>query len=261
MFSYYSPLLLHAYYYPLQCTGGDLFACIKEGRMTTDYERACCFKQMVRGLTYLHSLGVAHCDLKPENLLWTARGQLKIADFGSARVFRTPYDKDDDTRTAAEKKVTLSSSITGKQQRRLSSPPRQQLQVGSLPYLAPEYFSKKETINISSPVSRPDAGDIWSAGIVLYCLYRNGLPWKQATKSDSGYREYLRCQEPRNFILFTDLPSGPQCLLYRMLDINIQSRISAANIIAKDPWCRSSMVCRDGIDFANNLHQHTSSQL
>ncbi|KAI9271549.1 kinase-like domain-containing protein [Phascolomyces articulosus] len=249
------------------CTGGDLFSCIKEGRMNIDYERACCFKQIIRGVAYLHSLGVAHCDLKPENLLWTARGQLKIADFGSARVFRTPYDMNDDV---PKKKVTLSAAssttitstttslttTSGKQYRRKKNKPSVGQQMGSLPYLAPEYFNKKETIEWQS--SRPDAGDIWSVGIILYCLYRNGLPWKQATKSDSGHREYLRCQEVRNFVLFSALPSGPRCLLYQMLDTNVQSRISAADILATDPWCKSSMVCRDGRDFANNIHQHTN---
>jgi glycogen synthase kinase 3 beta len=41
--------------------------------------------QMVRGLNYLHSLGVCHRDLKPQNVL--AKGKrLVICDFGSAKV-------------------------------------------------------------------------------------------------------------------------------------------------------------------------------
>ena len=47
---------------------------------------------MLEGLAYCHSVGVMHRDLKPQNILVTAKGDLKIADFGLARCF-TPYAK------------------------------------------------------------------------------------------------------------------------------------------------------------------------
>jgi serine/threonine protein kinase len=40
----------------------------------------------VSGLDYLHSNLIMHGDLKPDNLLLSAEGQLKISDFGSAAV-------------------------------------------------------------------------------------------------------------------------------------------------------------------------------
>ncbi|KAK1151048.1 cyclin-dependent kinase 4 [Acipenser oxyrinchus oxyrinchus] len=44
-------------------------------------------KQFLCGLAFLHSNRVVHRDLKPENILVTSRGQVKLADFGLARIY------------------------------------------------------------------------------------------------------------------------------------------------------------------------------
>ncbi|CAO3656037.1 unnamed protein product [Mucor hiemalis] len=44
-------------------------------------------KQMLEGLAYLHHMGILHRDIKGSNLLINNKGELKIADFGLARVF------------------------------------------------------------------------------------------------------------------------------------------------------------------------------
>lgn len=46
------------------------------------------WRQLLGGLQYLHGRGVAHRDVKPENLLLDGRDQLKISDFGMATLFR-----------------------------------------------------------------------------------------------------------------------------------------------------------------------------
>ena len=43
--------------------------------------------QMLEGLAYCHAMGVMHRDLKPQNLLVSKDGALKIADFGLCRAF------------------------------------------------------------------------------------------------------------------------------------------------------------------------------
>lgn len=46
--------------------------------------------QLLRGTHYCHVKGVVHRDLKPQNILISRSGELKIADFGLARAFVPP---------------------------------------------------------------------------------------------------------------------------------------------------------------------------
>lgn len=43
--------------------------------------------QLLEGLSYCHSMGVMHRDLKPQNILVTRDGRLKLCDFGLARTY------------------------------------------------------------------------------------------------------------------------------------------------------------------------------
>jgi len=48
--------------------------------------------QMITGLHFCHSHGIMHRDLKPQNILVSRDGGLKLADFGLARSF-TPHNR------------------------------------------------------------------------------------------------------------------------------------------------------------------------
>ena len=69
----------------------DLFATVMTGKMSKE-EIACSFMQIVSGVTFLHSMGLAHRDLKLDNVVINEHGILKIIDFGSASVFRYPFE-------------------------------------------------------------------------------------------------------------------------------------------------------------------------
>ena len=69
----------------------DLFATVMTGKMSRD-EVACCFMQILNGVTFLHSMGLAHRDLKLDNVVLSEHGIIKIIDFGSASVFRYPFE-------------------------------------------------------------------------------------------------------------------------------------------------------------------------
>lgn len=66
-------------------TGGDLFSVYERPGKYTEADAAINVKEMVDGLAYLHSRGIAHRDLKLENVLVGHGHVLKICDFGFAK--------------------------------------------------------------------------------------------------------------------------------------------------------------------------------
>jgi serine/threonine protein kinase len=65
----------------------DLFSIVMSGQMSRE-EITCSWLQILNGVTYLHSCGVAHRDLKLDNVVVNEKGIMKIIDFGSAFIFR-----------------------------------------------------------------------------------------------------------------------------------------------------------------------------
>lgn len=130
----------------------DLFAIVMTGRMTRA-EVACCFLQILSGVTYLHSMGLAHRDLKLDNVVVSEHGIMKIIDFGSAHVFKYPF----------ESGIVMASGI-----------------VGSDPYLAPEVYDERKY--------DPTAVDIWSLAIIFCCMSLRRFPWKVPRLSDNSYK-------------------------------------------------------------------------
>ncbi|XP_054423823.1 MAP/microtubule affinity-regulating kinase 4-like [Pteronotus mesoamericanus] len=72
-------------------SGGDLREHLhRHGRMSEGQARAI-FRQVVSAMQYCHQQGVVHRDLKPDNILIDGEGNIRVADFGFARVF-TNYE-------------------------------------------------------------------------------------------------------------------------------------------------------------------------
>ncbi|KAF6751342.1 other/HAL protein kinase [Ephemerocybe angulata] len=206
------------------CPGGDLYAAIKRGGMSPA-EVECCFKQMLKGVSYLHSQGVAHRDLKPENLFFDAKGHLKIGDYGASTVYRLPW----------EQTVHMSSGLCG-----------------SEPYIAPEQFLNKPY----------DARlvDIWACGIVYYCLHFQELPWRAAQPAtDQLYAAYAQACSSSNAQTSACPPTinnlSPRAcrpLIRKMLEPNPRERWAIEKVIAH-PWIESVEVCHD-VDRPKHFH-------
>ncbi|KAG1361824.1 phosphoenolpyruvate carboxylase kinase 2-like [Cocos nucifera] len=70
------------------CPGPDLFDRISgRGAPLAEAEAAAVMAQLMEAVAVCHRRGVAHRDIKPDNVLFDGGGGLKLADFGSAECF------------------------------------------------------------------------------------------------------------------------------------------------------------------------------
>ncbi|RSN09383.1 hypothetical protein DMB42_18965 [Nonomuraea sp. WAC 01424] len=69
------------------CAGGSLADLVAERGPLTCERALPMFAGLLDGLAYAHAAGFVHRDIKPRNILLTADGTAKIADFGLAKAF------------------------------------------------------------------------------------------------------------------------------------------------------------------------------
>ncbi|KAK2045774.1 kinase-like protein [Colletotrichum somersetense] len=228
------------------CSEGDLYGLIAKRYMTDparQSDRLCLFKQLIQGVNYLHSNGIAHRDIKLENLLITKDSKLKITDFGVSEVF-----------TGHHPGFREAGGQCGKgmcDEIRLCKPGM----CGSEPYTAPEVILKKDEYD-------PRGLDVWSSAVVMIYLTFGGNIWKRADVSHEGYRLLVKGwekweakhPEPDARMTETDYPHYPafdlmvsppalRRVLLMMLHPNPAKRASISDI-ANHRWVKNIECCQ-----------------
>lgn len=161
--------------------------------------------QIADGLQAAHAVGIFHRDLKPQNVMLTEGGLVKILDFGLARRLQgsePPAEQE----PAQAGEGALTSAVTARG--------------GTIRYMAPEQF----VTGHSSAQS-----DVWALGIILYELASSHHPFVRANAEDfQAIRAIQYLEPPALRAIAPDVPAELESVIGRCLEKDPADRYSSA---------------------------------
>jgi serine/threonine protein kinase len=143
------------FYFLMEFVDGVSLRKLLEGGRISSREALAIVPQICEALQYAHDRGIVHRDIKPENILLNREGEVKIADFGVAKLVA----RESATESAAEATADAGAALT--QEGRI---------VGTPQYMAPE--------QVTHPLEVDHRADIYSLGVVFYQMLTGELPGK-----------------------------------------------------------------------------------
>lgn len=166
-----------------------------ENRGKLNWEETSVFANIILGaLGHAHENGVVHRDLKPQNIMLTRDGQLKIMDFGIARLS-----------TANQRTVTDKA-------------------IGSVHYISPEQVRGQSTDNRS---------DIYSIGIMMYEMLTGKLPFQSETAVSVALQQ-LSEEAPPISDYVQDVPKGMEQIVMKAIAKDPDKRYQSAQEMRED---------------------------
>eukprot|EP01061_Rhynchopus_euleeides_P046036 TRINITY_DN8584_c2_g1_i1.p1 TRINITY_DN8584_c2_g1~~TRINITY_DN8584_c2_g1_i1.p1 ORF type:complete len:287 (+),score=97.19 TRINITY_DN8584_c2_g1_i1:43-861(+) len=171
--------------------GGQLYEHVTQHATLSDAEVFRFFYQLITGLAFMHSQNICHRNIKLENMLLDGAGNLKIADLEIA--------------SAIPRGRYLETAC------------------GSPHYACPEIVGNKAYLGT--------AADVWSAGVLLYGLATNSLPFNAPTV-DALYEKIQKGE----FFNPPELAADLRDLLSCMLQVDGEDRISIDEVQAHPYW-------------------------
>ena len=155
--------------------------------------------QIAKGLAAAHEKGIVHRDLKPENLFLTKDGQVKILDFGLARLTQP---KESELAQSSHEVQTMAGML-----------------MGSMGYMSPEQVRGQ---------SADRRSDIFTFTAVLYEMLTGQRAFQKATSIDA--MSAILNEEPTPLAQrMPNAPPGLERVLQRGLEKNPEQRFQSAS--------------------------------
>jgi serine/threonine-protein kinase len=131
--------------------------------------------QIADGLQAAHGLGIFHRDLKPQNVMLTDGGLVKILDFGLARRLHPEEANFDPSKPALAKDASVAATYTARG--------------GTIRYMAPEQFVTGQS-SVQS--------DVWALGVILYELASGRHPFARPDAEDFQAIRAIQFSDPED---------------------------------------------------------------
>jgi hypothetical protein len=184
---------------------GETLDRVLQRRGPLPWPEACgLIRQVAQGLQHACERAMVHRDLKPANLLLTPQGQVKILDFGLARLLSEA--------PSAGSRITPAGAVVGTPQ-----------------YLAPEQARDPQAADIRA--------DLYSLGCTWYEMLTGQPPFPQGTLLQQLLAHQDRAARPLTDFR-TDLPAQMAGILQRLLEKDPAKRwqTPAELLKALEPW-------------------------
>ncbi|KAG7336486.1 serine/threonine protein kinase [Nitzschia inconspicua] len=181
-------------------SGGDLFDRIGKKKFYSEADARDLAVKMLKAMAYCHSHQIAHCDMKPKNLLLMSEDNdsyIKLADFGFAARCHTP------------------KSLTK--------------QCGTPFFVSPEILMRQ-------PYDQQS--DMWSVGCIIFLLLSGNLPFMGRSQKEL-FRKIVSGKFEFDEEDWCDVSSDAKDLVQKLLVLDPDERLTSSQAL-KHQWMKAS---------------------